>query len=49
MRGLMAILGWVVISIRPQTDKLTKNLKTLDDDMFAEDFVRHLDNVATDA
>lgn len=33
IRGIFAILGWLVISLRPATDRLTKNLETADENI----------------
>lgn len=50
MRGLMAILGWFIISLRPNTDKLSKNLGT-DDTLFFEQLgdtvMNNMDNTPT--
>lgn len=35
IRGITAILGWFVISLRPSTDRLTKNLLSADENFLA--------------
>ena len=35
-RGLMAMLGWLVVSLRPQTDRLSKTLYAQDDNLFGD-------------
>lgn len=36
VRGVMAILGWIVISLRPNTDRLVKNLQKAEENMLGE-------------
>ena len=36
VRGLGAILGWVVISLRPNTDRLSKNLEKADENILGD-------------
>ena len=33
VRGVLAMLGWLVISFRPATDRLTKNLEKADENI----------------
>ena len=34
IRGVLAVLGWLVIAIKPTTDRLTKNLERADDQIY---------------
>ena len=45
IRGLCAILGWLVISLRPNTDKLSKSIFAHDPDLFGEEHVKKVDDL----
>ena len=36
IRGIGAILGWIIISLKPNTDRLSKNLESADENIIGE-------------